>query len=116
MEILEKDEEGIEGWIKMVEQRMLSTYFFYCHVLCNEDRGYHSSFFNYIYLYRSKDNFLISIDTLQLKMMALLSRKKTIIDFRKLLRFQDFDEEKWSCFILNTLLQELPLLYIGNFS
>lgn len=66
---------------------MLATYLFYTHILCNEDRGYHSSFFHYIYLYRSKGRFLISADTLQLKMIALLSKTRPTLNFEKLLKF-----------------------------
>lgn len=52
---------------------MLYTYFFSTHVSCNQNKGYNSSFFPYMYFYRGKDRLLLSIDIVQLKMLALLS-------------------------------------------
>jgi len=62
-------------------KRMFSTYMFFSHILTNENKGYHSSFYEYIYFYQMNDKFMSSIDILQLKMVILLSDQSHSILF-----------------------------------
>lgn len=95
---------------------MLKTYFFYTHIVCNEERGYHSSFYHYIFLSRRKDNFLISTDIVLLKMIALLNKNSSALDFSELIRLKDFDEEKWNILTIDAFFHELQLIYVGKFA
>lgn len=40
-------------------------------------------------------------------MISLLSKASPIFNLAKILRFKDFDQEKWSIYILSTFYQEL---------
>lgn len=74
-------EQQFTSLLTRLENRMLETYLFYTHIVTNEDRGYHSSFYTYLYFYRVKDRFLSSLDTLQLKIIALLNPQGLLMNF-----------------------------------
>jgi hypothetical protein len=70
-------------------ERMLWTYSFFSHILTNENKGYNSSFYDYLYYYQLNDRFIASIDVVHLKMMALICDRPFVVVFDDVFRIKE---------------------------